>query len=220
MSPTRTIAHCDLVLDLLKELIERNSDTHLIVCMARSDFLRHLAVAIHSEHNGPAAATNRGLLTRTIGLLAKSSKIRVTFCPSIESLRAYLTVISPAGGGEATKDETRCQDRPFLAVLNMIALHATTLEFAAQGISRTLASVVETSFRAGLDLRLYECLNPLDRSSTDWGRKLWDVNVPLLNGSVRMRGDENTVVKRGVTVKRVAERWFKFDEDYQTETEE
>lgn len=213
MDPTCTIAHCDLVPDLLQQLLQGNSDTHLIVCATRAEFLVQLTAAIRSQRADPDTATSHDLLTKTIGLLARSSKIRLAFCPSLESLRAYLAILGPAVG-VATEDTSLSHDRQLLAVLDMMALHVTTSEFSAQGLSRTLASVVEASSRAGMDLRLYECMNALDPSSVVRGRKLWDVNVPLLNGSVRMRSDQSTLGGRGVTVKRVAERWFEFDQNH------
>ncbi|CAI7569039.1 unnamed protein product [Penicillium glandicola] len=213
MGPTCKIAHCDLVSDLLQQLLECNSDTHLIVCTTRADFMVQLTAAIRSQRADPDTTTRHDLLTKTIGLLARSSKIRLAFCPSLESLRAYLAILGP-DVMVATKDGSLSHDRPLLAVLDMVALHVTTLEFSAQGLSRTLASVVEASSRAGMDLRLYECMNAVNPSSAVRGRKLWDASVPLLNGSVRMRSDQSTWGGRGVTVRRVAERWFEFDQDH------
>ncbi|KAJ5356333.1 hypothetical protein N7517_010942 [Penicillium concentricum] len=212
MSPTFMIAHCDLVSDLLQQLLEGNSDIHLIVCATKAEFLVQVTAAIRSQRADPDTAVRHDLLTKTIGLLARSSKIRLAFCPSLESLRAYLAVFGPTIG-VTTEDGSLSHDRRLLAVLDMIALHITTSEFSAQGLSRTLASVVEASSRTGMDLRLYECMNALDLSSTLRGRKLWEVNVPLLSGSVRMRSDQNTWGGQGVTVKRVAERWFEFDQN-------
>jgi hypothetical protein len=213
MGPTCTIAHCDLVSDLLQQLLEGNSDTHLIVCATRAEFLVQLTAAIRSRRTDPDTAGSHDLLTKTIGLLARSSKIRLAFCPTLESLRAYLAIFEPAVRA-ATEDESLSHDRQLLAVLDMVALHGTTSEFSAQGLSRTLASVVEASSRAGMNLRLYECVDALDPSSAARGRKLWDVDVPLLNGSVRMRSDQSTLGGRGVTVRRVAERWFEFDQNH------
>lgn len=210
MSPTFTIAHCDLVSDLLQQLLEGNSDTHLIVCATRAEFMVQLTAAIRSQRADP---DTHGLLTKTIGLLARSSKIQLAFCPSLESLRAYLAVLGPAVD-VTIEDGSLSNDRQLLVVLDMMALHVTTSEFSAQGLSRTLASVVEASARAGVDLQLYECIDALDPSSTVRGSKLWDANVPLLNGSVRMRSDQSTWGGRGVTVKRVAERWFEFEFDH------
>lgn len=215
MNPTFTIAHCDLVSDLLQQLLEGNSDTHLIVCASRAEFLVQLTAAIHLPRADPDTITSHSLLTKTIGLLAGSSKIRLAFCPSLESLRAYLAVLSPAVE-MTTEDGSLSHDRQLLAVLDMMAMHVTNSEFSAQGLSRTLASVVEASSRARMNLRLYECMNALDPSSVVRGSKLWDVNVPLLNGSVRMRSDQGTWGERGVTVKRVAQRWFEFDQNQNT----
>jgi hypothetical protein len=208
----RTIAHCDLLPDLIQQLLESNSDTHLIVCATRPEFLLHLTAAIRSQRADPDTAASHDLLTKTIGLLARSSKIRLAFCPTLESLRAYLAVLG-ANSNEST-EEIRSRDRQLLSILDMVAMHVTTSEFSAQGLSRTLASAVEAAYSAGMDLRLYECTNALDPSSAVWGRKLWDMSVPSLNGSVRMRGDESTWGGRGVTVKRVAERWFEFDHSH------
>ncbi|KAJ5747362.1 uncharacterized protein N7511_009058 [Penicillium nucicola] len=211
-SPPR-VAHCDFVPDLLQQLLEANSDAHLIVCATKAEFLVQLTAAIRLQRADPHATASHDLLTKTIGLLARCSKIRLAFCPTLESLRAYLAVLTAADG--ATVEDTQCSSgRRLLVVLNMIALHVTTTELSAQGLSRTLAAAVEAASRARLDLRLYECVNPLDLTSAHWGRKLWDLNVPLLNGSVRMRDDESTMSGRGVTVKRVASRWFEFDQEY------
>jgi hypothetical protein len=213
MRSTPTIAHCDFVPDLLQQLLETNSNAPLIVCATKAEFLVQLTAAIRFQRADPDAAASHDLLTKTIGLLARSSKIRLAFCPTLESLRAYLAVLTAADGMDM-QDTQSSSDRQLLAVLNMVALHVTTSEFSAQGLSRTLAAAVEAASRAELDLKLYECANALDPTSSDWGRKLWDMNVPLLNGSVRMRGDESTMSGRGVTVKRVASRWFEFDEEY------
>ncbi|KAJ5312394.1 hypothetical protein PENANT_c027G07098 [Penicillium antarcticum] len=211
MSSAPTIALCDFVPDLLQQLLETNSDAHLIVCATKAEFLVQLAAAIRSQRADPDAAASHDLLTKTIGLLARSSKIRLSFCPTLESLRAYLAVLTTTDG-VTTEDAQSSGGRRLLAVLNMMALHITTSEFSAQGLSRTLAAAVEAASRAELDLRLYECANSLDPTSVDWGRKLWDMTVPLLNGSVRMRGDESTMSGRGVTLKRVVSRWFEFDQ--------
>ncbi|EKV10335.1 hypothetical protein Pdw03_8140 [Penicillium digitatum] len=213
MSLTFTIGHCDSVSDLLQQLLEGNSDTHLIVCATKAEFLVQLTAAIRSQCAGPDTAASHGLLTKTIGLLARSSKIRLAFCSSLESVRAYLAILGPAVG-VVSETGSLPHDRQLLAVLDMMALHVTTSEFSAQGLSRTLASAVEASARAGTDLRLYECINALDPSSAVRGSKLWDTNVPLLNGSVRMRSDQSSWGGRGVTVRRVAERWFEFGQNH------
>ncbi|KAJ5341044.1 hypothetical protein N7541_010168 [Penicillium brevicompactum] len=207
-SPTRMIAHCDVLPDLLQQLLENVSNTQLIVCATKSEFLVRLTAAIRKQRADPETTMGHDLLTKTIGLLARSSNIKLAFCPTLESLRAHIAVL------KSTADETGSHNRQLLAILDMVTMHSTTSEFSAQGLSRTLASAVETAYRAGMDLRLYECENALDPESDVCGRKLWDMSVPLLNGSVRMRGDETNWGARGVSVRRIVERWFEFDQSH------
>jgi hypothetical protein len=205
MGQTRTVAFCSLVTDLLQQLLDTGADTQLIVCGTRTEFLVQLAAAIRSQHADPTATSRHDLLTQTIGLLANSSRIQLTFCSSLESLRAYLAALRPTAGDQP--------DRQQLAILDMVALHRTTTEFSAQGLSRTFAAAVETASRAGLALMLCECTNSVNPSSDDWGGRLWDTRVPLLNGSVRIRGEDGNWGGRGVSIKQVAQRWFTFGEE-------
>lgn len=71
---------------------------------------------------------------------------------------------------------------------------------------------VEVAAHEGMDLVLCECKNTMDPTRNDSGERLWYEHVPILNGSVRMGGEESGWGARGVPVKRVAERWFEFDE--------
>lgn len=205
MGQTRTVTFCNLVTDLLQQLLDTGADTQLIVCGTRTEFLVQLAAAIRSQRADPTATFRHDLLTQTIGLLANSSRIQLTFCSSLESLRAYLAVLRPTAGDQPVRQQ--------LAILDMVALHGTTTEFSAQGLSRTFAAAVETASRTGLALMLCECTNSVTPSSDDWGGRLWDTRVPLLNGSVRIRGEEGNWGGRGVSIKQVAQRWFTFGEE-------
>ncbi|CAI7675239.1 unnamed protein product [Penicillium manginii] len=204
MVSTPSIAFCDLVTDLLQQLLNTCKNTRLIICGTRTEFLIQLSAAIRTQSSEPNAETRHHLLTKTIGLLANSSKIQLAFCPSLESLRAYLAVFTSVhGAGMEAENLDRSQ---VLAILDLVALHATTTEFSAQGLSRTLATAVETASRAQMDLVLYP-------SSSDWGSGLWDTQVPLLNGSLRIRSEDGGWGGRGLPIKRVAERWFEFDQN-------
>lgn len=211
MGSTPTIAFCDLVTDLLQRLLKTCKNTRLIVCGTRTEFLVQLSAAIRTQSTDPNAETRHDLLTKTIGLLANSSKIQLAFCSSLESLRAYLAVFTSVHG--ATKEVESMEKPQVLAILDLVALHATTTEFSAQGLSRTLATAVETAARAGMDLVLCECMNAVDPSSSDWGSRLWDTQVPLLNGSLRIRSEDGGWGGRGLPIKQVAERWFEFDQN-------
>ncbi|KAJ6102489.1 hypothetical protein N7486_004916 [Penicillium sp. IBT 16267x] len=207
----RAVAFCDLVTDLIQRLLDTGAKTNIIVCGTRSEFLVQLSAAIRLQRSATDAPPRLDLLTKSIGLLAHSSKIRLTFCPSLESLRAYLAIMGPI---DAVMSETErsSKPRPLLAILDLVALHATTTELAAQGLSRTFAAAVEAASRAETDLLLCECVNAVNPSSPDWGGRLWDTQIPLLNGSVRIR-DEGNWGGHGVSIKQVAQRWFSFNEE-------
>lgn len=206
MGQARTVASCSLVTDLLQQLLDIGADSQLIICGTRTEFLVQIAAAIRSQRADPSTTSRNDLLTPTIGLLANSSRIQLTFCSTLESLRAYLAAL-----GATVKEQSERQTR--LVILDMVALHGTTTEFSAQGLSRTFAAAVETASRAGLDLMLCECTNSVTPSSDNWGRRLWDTRVPLLNGSVRIRGEDGNWGGRGVSVRQIAQRWFDFDEE-------
>lgn len=211
MSPTRTVTFCGLVTDLLQRLLESSTGTEVLVCGTRTEFLVQLSAAIRSQRADENSTSQHHLLTKTIGLLANSSKIQLTFCPSLESLRAYLAVLGWTGR-ESLEARQQSSTQQTIVILDMIALHAPTTEFSAQGLSRSMAAAVESACRAGLDLVLCECTNAVDPTSARWGDRLWDMQVPLLNGSVRLRGEEGNWGGRGVSVKQIAQRWFEFDE--------
>lgn len=180
----------------------------LIICSDRDDFLRRLLVAtVRTRSN---ETSDRQLVTKTLGLLSKSSRIQVVFCPTLEHLRAYLSVLhlnTGQGSDTAVPEQQIC--RPLMAILDPLALHLPTSEFSAQGLSRTLAAVVETSSREAVDLVLCECQHAARPNS---GEALWNAYVPMLNSSVRTGRDESTFGGRSIPVKRIARRWFAFSD--------
>lgn len=210
MRPSRRIYSCGYVTEFLRQILYNNEahSTTLLVCSTREHFLEQLVAAIRAPAEGNAAPEGSLLLTtKTIGLLSQSSKIRLVFCPTLENLRAYISVLSMAN----TKPQ-ESNRQPLLGVLNLLALHRSTSEFSAQGLSRTLAAAVEVTAKQGVDLVLCECLDAMD--GTDGGREaLWSVQVPLLNQTARFGAEESTGRGGNVTVKRVAQRWFEFNED-------
>lgn len=210
MSSTPTVECYELVTDLLQKLLETGKITRLIVCGTRTEFLVQLSAATRTQSFDSNAETRHDLLTKTIGLLANSSKIQLAFCPSLESLRAYLAVIPSLLGSDKSLEVDQFDEPQVLAILDLVALHTTTTEFSAQGLSRTFATAVESAHYARIELMVCECSNAVDPSSTDWGARLWDTQVPLLNGSLRIRDDSGAWGGHGVPVRRVAERWFGF----------
>lgn len=236
MSPmvtTPRIHFFDLVSDFLQYILENNaSTTTLIVCGTRDSFLEQLCACVHSRPSArilsPAYDEPLGhdedtdlppervehvdhidpLLTKTIGLLANSRKVRLEFCPTLEHLRAYLAVLRISGDKQ---NQTHHYGRPMLAILDLVALHCATSEFSAQGLSRTFAIAVEVAAREKMDLVLCECKDAIDTQNGERGERLWYLHVPLLSGSIRT-GEEGAWSGPSVPVKRVAQRWFHFDE--------
>ncbi|KAF9894665.1 hypothetical protein FE257_006553 [Aspergillus nanangensis] len=204
MEPTRQIHPTHWVTLFLQSILDSDAPSiSLIVCSTRDSFLHKIHATAQAQTSSPA--NGHQLFTPPIGLLAQASRIKLIFCPTLEHLRAYLTVLR-AATNDAAEDTTleQAQQRPLLAILDLLALHVPTSEFSAQGLSRTLASAVEGSAREGMDLVLCECRDATDPADGDSGEALWYVQVPLLNSSSgRMSGQT-------VPVKRIVERWFEF----------
>lgn len=176
----------------------------IIVCSTRERFREQLFTSMNDSavgQGGHRHGTTNTLLTKTIGVIAMASNVRLVFCPTVESLRAYIASSSNLRGALDDSDPGKKQQnsqgvRQGLAVLNLLALHhySKTAEFSAQGLSRTLASVVELAARVRAELVLCECADAGENA-------LWDAQVPLLSGSV-----DNNV--GSVPVRRILQRWF------------
>lgn len=192
----------------LREIIDRCDfrPITLIICSTREQFLERLIATIRNPEDGMAAPEDQQLLARTIGLLSKSRNIKLVFCLSVESLRAYISVLRMTH--DKLQEESK---RPLLAVLDLLSLHHLPAEFTAQGISRTLAAMVEVTSRQGVDVELCECMDSLDGGTSSRGEALWNERVPLANGST-LSGPEDSILKgRLVTPRKIAQRWFIFD---------
>ncbi|KAF7596340.1 hypothetical protein BBP40_002084 [Aspergillus hancockii] len=196
------------VTDILQHILTYDaSTTILIVCSTRDAFLEQLFITTRAH---PSETTEgRQSITKAIGLLSKSSRIKVVYCPTLENLRAYLSVFPFADSMQDAVTEQHETRRPLIAILDMVALHKGTLEFSAQGLSRTFASAVEAASRGQKDIVLCECQDAANPAGDQRGEVLWYTDVPLLNSSVRRA--ENTWLGRSVPVNRVAQRWFEFD---------
>lgn len=194
----------------LREIINRCElrPITVIVCSTREHFLERLVAIIRNTADGVAVSEDQQLLTRAIGLLSKSRKTKLVFCPSVESLRACISVLEMASA--KLQEESQ---RPVLAVLDLLSLHRSPAEFTAQGISRTLAAMVEVTSRQGVDVELCECMDSLDGGSSLRGQALWNERVPLANGSTSSGTEDGILKGRLVSPRKIAQRWFIFDAD-------
>lgn len=210
--PRRIIWSCELVTDFLGRILyhEEASSKVIVVCSTREHFLEQLAAAVHY---GTTTPEGHGLITKAIGLLSRSQDVKLAFCETLEHLRAYIPVLDVASTKREGNTADESSQRPLLAVLNPLALHLPTTEFSAQGLSRTLAGAVEVTARQDVDLVLCECVDAMENANKEHGEALWNTEVPLLNGTARIGTEESTSRGHSVPMKKVAQRWFEFDDD-------
>ena len=214
-----TVIHPIEVANFVQFILEHHlAPSTLIICSSQASFLHQLSASIdhqsrkrRAEENGegptsssqdtqrPAEPPTRRpftpehpLLVPTLHQLSCSTTLKLAFCPSLESLRAYLCVYnlrepSPLGNpklsGNATYVLGGCtvHRQPLLALLNQINLHRNTSSFSAQGLSRTLASAVEAAHRSSQRLVLAECPSP--------------VQIPPVVGGFTISDDEREMVQ-------------------------
>jgi len=222
-----TITNLEYATDLLEHLIDNHArPATLAICSTRKDFLAQIAPVILTPRpqeipssqesfndDDPTPKSNpppHRLLIPTLQLLARSRTIKLVYCPSIDTLRAYLSsYAAPVVVPESTSSVS--SPKPLLAILDLVLLHHATSEFSVQGLMRTFASAVEAANRNSMDLLLCECKDIHDRTNPSRGPRLWDMDVPLLSGSVRLGSGGSSFAGRMVTVRRVAGRWFSFE---------
>ncbi|MCJ1252345.1 hypothetical protein MMC24_000150 [Lignoscripta atroalba] len=200
--------------------------TILIICSSREAFLNTLQAACcyNSPEVSPSQQQNTAvvkhhLLIPTIHLLASSRDISLAFTPTLPHLRAFLATYVPVEDSRTqyTTYEKPGSQVPILALLNPLALHRSTSEYSAQGLSRTFALATEAAARGKMQLTVSECPPFHEDEVMDLGDDHnevtridpWTEQVPLLNGSVRFGGEERVWAGRTVEVGRVVRRWCK-----------
>lgn len=240
--PGRKVRFYTSVATFLEEIVssishDDNGDFHdddddspsilVIICSTRDQFLEQLFIAVNNNDNNDNNDNGKDLLTRPIGLIAISSTVKLIFCPTVESFRAYISssrlrqaLSSQCQQKKNQKEKQKekknqnDQQRPTLMILDPLGLHYLTPEFSAQGLSRTFASLVEAAARVGAELILSESLDAVAFHGGGLSRHaLWYADVPLLSGSDAqgLGGDNNIGRGYGVPVKWIVQRWFDLD---------
>ena len=221
----RTVADFTFAVDLLEALIHDDTSRAitLVICSTRQAFLRQIAPTIltpqaqeipasqegSDEDESPQEPLPHRFLVPTLGLLASAKALKLAFCPSVKSLRAYLSICTAA-----TKVTGPCEtdDMGSLIIVDLVLLHRDTLEYSVQGLSRSFACGVEAAARNSMNLRLVECRDIHGVHDSSRGYDLWNAQVPLLSGSVRLGGDGESWAGRVISVKNIASRWFELEE--------
>lgn len=216
----------DTILGLLEDVINQAEEQHttLLVCSSKDEFLHQLTVLMHTQHRNESEQNPESneqddvqstkkphhLLIPTLHLLSASQNIKLVFCSTITIFRAHISY--------SLKPESRYSSNQIpskLLVLNLLSLHHGTSEFSLQGLSRTVASLVSTAYRTNHHLQLVECKDAQDLTNPDRGSALWDAQIPLLSGSVKISAAGASWAKRSISVRKVMERWFEFEDQLQ-----
>lgn len=236
MSLSPTVLHPLTLAGLLDYILATQSGicpTILVVCSSRDSFVEELLEALQHEQTEHGSARLDDLIAPTLFNLSTTQHIRLAFCPSVQTLLAYLTAY---GGRRKTERVVGgSEGRERLVLVNPLALHASTTSFSAQGLSRTFAAATEAALDAGAVLNMVECQGKRRRSAehedkdededadmvegdeqgsvTAGEEDPWDQELSILNVSARRFGSNSSDrawAGRTVTARRVAGRWFHF----------
>ncbi|KIW11956.1 hypothetical protein PV08_09230 [Exophiala spinifera] len=206
------------IVDLLNALLSRHdasTDTDLIVCSTRAEFLHEVLAQLDHQHASAAEPGNddgdldlpdsrHALLSPTLSLLSASQHCRLVFCPTITTLRGYLSSYS-ARVSHIGVSNRHCQ----IMIVNLLRQHSGTAEFTLQGLSHTFASAVSAAHTTRRPLRLVELQDTGDHPDPNQGPGLWSAQVPLLNTAIKIGEGGTAWGRRTISVEKVASRWFR-----------
>ena len=198
----------------------------VIICSSQEAFLQDLSSSISPSNADPSSqAQGRSsprpkhpLLVPTIHQLASSTTVQMAFAPTLPHLRAFLA--------SYTIDKDPIPTQPvfqnpsakvsMLAIYGLLALHRSTTEHSAQGLSRSLAIIVEAALREKMTVILAEGSSAteaqpseaIDHAETEVRQNVWMEQIPLLNSSLRLSNDRIWAGKT-VSVGSVVSKWSK-----------
>ena len=212
--------------DFITYILNRHKEpTTLLICSTKDSFLKDLLSTAHaSQPEEPAqtseiSATQHYLFNSTINLVAKSSSVNIVFVPTLPHLRAYLATYSmpseTASSVAVNNDSGHLA--AFLGIWGLVHLHRSTAEYSAQGLSRTIASAVESLSFGKQQLVLAEYrgtpeggeLESADMSDMTSANP-WKDQVPLLSGSIRYGGEERNLAGNTTTIESIVAKWCRF----------
>ena len=197
----------------IQYVLSQNIPSLVVVGSDREDFLRDMSSecfppppeASGADGNNPQARSLSPILIPTIRLIARSRNVRVAFVPTLMHFRAYLSTLPTHSGLQSPYRN--------LFVLNFLHLHRSTSEFSAQGISRSLALVIDSVLQSNLSLRLIEVHPPFQpgEGGEDSNGPVFKERVPILSRGPRSDGSGRVWGGRTVEVGAIIARWCKID---------
>lgn len=143
----------------------------VLVCATQADFVRELLYDSNVEN----ATTTHRLLRPTLHALSIAPHISTVFTPTVSHLRAWLTVADkyffapypPSQPFDAPKNVSNAEtNRPAeahrggrLVVWNLVRNSCHTSEWSVQGLSETLAALIDCGQRLGCSIALAEAVD-------------------------------------------------------------
>ena len=222
-APRRQVKRFELLTDFLEWLLQSDAPTvTLIICSTKREFLQKLSVSVQesqqsrSDHQEaetetiPQPTSLHSLAHGVIETIARSQRVTAAFCPSVEHLRAHLSVLRISEDNDASPGSRRYPGKRMIAIVDPLEAHSRSSELSAQGLSRSLALAVEVAARERADIFLCETGHGGYEGTANGSP--WDMEIPLLSMAV---GVERTVGS-GATAQpeRIARRWFRFDKKH------
>ncbi|RKF58936.1 hypothetical protein OnM2_064050 [Erysiphe neolycopersici] len=173
------------------------------------------------------------LLVPTLHQVAISQHTHVVFVPTVTHLRAYLATFpsemeakstSPLDPENNPRDIDSSSKTTFLFVYGLVDLHRDTCEWSAQGLSNTIAGLIESGRRSCKKIVVMEKWakenfvegggDELDANSGGTSRySIWENRVPILHTSANITGphfEEQPWSGRNTEIGRILARWFRF----------
>jgi hypothetical protein len=232
MSPT--VLHPLTLAALLRYILATQADalsTTLIVCASRDTFLQHLSHSLQHAHSASQEGDAQDMISPSLHNLLATRHVKLAFCASVQALLAYLTICGEHDPMPSPIDNERGR----IILVNPLALHASTLSFSAQGLSRTFAAATEMALKANAILHVVECPDEgcvsehkvegedmdmnigegtnENHNTAQTDEDPWDQEVAVMNVSARRFGSnsgERAWAGRTIKAKRIAARWFRF----------
>lgn len=170
MHPSRAVVHPSTnIITLLQSLLTSPKyPTIVLVCAPQAEFLHDLLYGSSLENTTPA---NR-LLRPTLHALSIAPHISMVFAPTVSHLRAWLTVADqssfapapPCQPFDAAKThknnaqyfQIRGQRNGRLVVWNLVRSSCHTSEWSVQGLSETVAALIDCAQRLDCSIALAE----------------------------------------------------------------
>ncbi|KAK7905657.1 hypothetical protein LTR67_000381 [Exophiala xenobiotica] len=211
----------NFVLDLLDDIVKHNPplQTDLIICSTREEFLAEVLAQLdrhRAEHESSTSEQNvdeadqKTSPTSSHILLSPSLYL---LSATITILRGYLSSYVPKPSEQGHPADVRSSRNDHIVIVNLLRLHHGSSEFTLQGLSQTFATAVSAAHRTNRSLKLVECKDIENLSDPSKGLALWQAEVPLLSGSIKIGEGGASWGRRTVSATRIASRWFRFERD-------